>query len=252
MTTSAWLKNFAIWYRKNRTGSENQPCPEMKIAVVGDIHGRFDLLENLLRKLRSKEPDATLVFVGDYVDRGPKSRNVLQLLQKLPPPVCCLMGNHEAMLLDFLDDPIENGARWLRHGGIETLNSFDISVTIETSATSIRNAHAELSEKLADGTEAWLRSLPLIWKSGNVVVTHAGPDPSKPIDQQENQSFLWGHKRFLRELRTDGIWVAHGHWITNKATSRKGRVAVDTGAYQSNILTAAILSPDSKVRYLEA
>ena len=228
----------------------NPPFPELPVAVIGDIHGRADLLGALIGKIAKIAPDSALVFVGDYVDRGPDSRGVVSKLRDLDNAIC-LRGNHEAMLLEFLDDPIEKGGRWLRNGGVETLASFGISLGEDSNANEVLNASKSLQNSLADGGEAWLRALPVFWQSGNLLVTHAGPDPAAPISGQPERNFLWGHRRFLRDNRTDGIWVAHGHWVRDHAKYGDGRIGVDTGAWASGRLTAALINPDGTVQFID-
>lgn len=227
------------------------PDPETEVAVIGDIHGRLDLLTRLIEKLSAKAPAATLVFVGDYIDRGPSSRGVLNLLRSMGAGSVYLAGNHEVMALDFLDQPQKYGNRWLRNGGIETLASFGIQLAENADPDDMVQARDAFQAAISDGTEAWLRARPLTWKTGNLLVTHAGPDPKLPIDQQEDQSFLWGHPRFLRDARTDGVWVAHGHWIRDRPIHASGRISVDTGAWHSGHLTGAIIAPGGAVRFLQ-
>ncbi|MEE9427650.1 MAG: metallophosphoesterase family protein [Paracoccaceae bacterium] len=227
------------------------PSPTHPVAIVGDIHGRADLLENLLKKVSEKAPDAKVVFVGDYVDRGPDSRKVLDRLRGLDGAVY-LRGNHEVMLLEFLDEPIELGGRWLRNGGINTLESFGIDLEENPSHGAAISASQRLKAALAEGGEAWLRGLPLTWQSGNLVVTHAGPNPVVPIEQQKEQDLLWGHHRFLRDSRKDGIWVAHGHWIREKAISKGGRINVDTGAWKTGRLTAALIGTQGDITFIHS
>jgi len=227
-----------------------RPALDATLAIVGDIHGRADLLDAILRKISKEADAATLVFVGDYVDRGPDSRKVLEMLRALPDAVC-LQGNHEVMLLEFLDDPIERGGRWLRNGGVQTLNSFGISLSEDSGFEAITAASQALRLAVADGGENWLRALPLRWQSGNLLATHAGPDPTAPIQGQPDRNFLWGHNRFLRDRRNDGILVAHGHWVRNRASFVDGRINVDTGAWDSHRLTAALITPDGEVRFID-
>lgn len=219
------------------------PRPAEPLAVVGDIHGRADLLDKLLTRLETAHPDARRIFVGDYVDRGPDSRAVLDRLQSLPDALC-LRGNHEEMLLDFLDCPGELAERWLRNGGRQTLASYGIDLTEDVAA-----ANAAFASALSDGTADWLRALPLYWQSGNVVVTHAGPNPAEQVAGQPDSVFTWGHSRFLRQPRGDGLWVAHGHWVQERANATEGRIAVDTGAVFTGRLTAAIIEPSGTVEF---
>jgi Calcineurin-like phosphoesterase len=231
-------------------GAQSLPRPDVQVVIVGDVHGRLDLLDALLAKIEIAAPSAMLVLVGDYVDRGPDSRAVLARLLGLAPGAVCLRGNHEAMLLEFLDAPIERGGRWLRNGGVQTLASFGIDLDDNASADAVMSARTALGQAMADGTEAWLRQLPLTWQSGNLLVTHAGPDPASPVDGQNERDFLWGHGRFLRDPRKDGLWVAHGHWARSRPEIKAGRIAVDTGAWTSGRLTAALVDPDGTVRFI--
>ena len=256
-TGSTWLEGMIakISGKSGRLAKpdENNPIvPKEDVAIIGDIHGRLDLLNRLIQRIQKTAPNTKLVFVGDYVDRGPSSRGVLDFLRCLDAPAVFLKGTHEAMLLDFVDNPIQHGRQWLRNGGSETLASFGISLDESSSALMVRNAGDKLSAELSDGTEAWLRALPLFWRTGNLVVNHAGPDPKKSVRDQDEKSFLWGHNRFLRDARTDGIWVAHGHWIQDRPACRNGRISVDTGAYFSGKLTAAIVSCDGSIRFLNS
>jgi serine/threonine protein phosphatase 1 len=233
-------------------GEFGKPKPKEDVAVIGDIHGRADLLTLMLQKIIDEAPGSKCIFVGDYVDRGANSKAALEILRALAPTSQCLMGNHEAMLLDFLDNPAELGTRWLRNGGAETLASYEIFIEPDADAHALTTASKSLRNALSDGTEDWIRALPKWWLSGNLLVTHAGPDPKLPIADQEERNFLWGHARFLRDDRADGLWVAHGHWIQDKPTAEKGRISVDTGAYFTGQLTASIIKTDGSVSFIRA
>ena len=162
----------------------------------------------------------------------------------------CICGNHEAMMLEFLDDPIAKGGRWLRNGGEQTLASYGITLNEDSTVDQVVTARQHLQAALLDGSETWLRSLPLSWTSGNLMVTHAGPDPDEPTEGQDDKVFLWGHSRFLRAPRNDGLWVAHGHWIRDKPICADGRINVDTGAWATGRLTAALIGTDGTVRFI--
>ncbi|MEQ3748532.1 MAG: metallophosphoesterase family protein [Celeribacter sp.] len=223
---------------------------------MGDIHGRADLLDRLLEKLHQQAPpDARLICVGDYVDRGEESARTLRdlhaLTQQHPDHVICLMGNHEEMLLNFLDAPAQAGPSWLRHGGLQTLASFGLPAPAPGSsgATPDTAAWEDLRDRLraalGPDLETWLRALPLRWSSGNVTVVHAGADPALPLEAQPAQALLWGHRDFTTTPRSDGHWVLHGHTITDAPQVQAGRIAIDTGAYATGRLTAALLEPGS-------
>lgn len=241
---------FFFWKRAPKPTFDSPLMPETPFFAVGDVHGRVDLLQILLGRLgETGHPDAKLIFVGDYVDRGDQSREVLNLLQSLradhPDDVICLMGNHERMLLDFLDDPERYGPRWLRNGGLQTLASYRIGAVPQNCSREAWETTRDNFRAALGQTENWLRELPLIWRSGNVAVVHAGADPSRPINEQEDKVLLWGHRDFAKKPRTDETWVVHGHTITDSPEPLLGRIPVDTGAYATGRLTAALVERGS-------
>ncbi|WP_430450432.1 metallophosphoesterase [Rhodophyticola sp.] len=232
------------------------PAPDVPLAVIGDIHGSDGLLERLLDRLDAQGDPATRVCVGDYVDRGENSAGVIDLLmtrqQADPDRLICLMGNHERMMLDFLDAPARCGPRWMKHGGMQTVASFRITPpSAGAGDDDWRDLRDRLESALGARREAWLRARPLLWQSGNVAVVHAGADPALPLADQSEQALLWGHPDFDRTPRRDGIWVVHGHTIVPEPTADQGRVATDTGAYATGRLTAAMID-SSGVRFIRA
>lgn len=232
-------------------------APETPFYVVGDIHGRMDLFERLLAKIEAEDGAGTcpLVLVGDYIDRGEQSaavlRHVYALGQSNSREVICLVGNHEDMLLKFLEDPAERGARWLRYGGLQTLSSFGVgAITDKSSAGAMEQARNALEDAMGSELIAWLQALPTHWQSGNVAVVHAGADPSLPIPTQNPRVLKWGHPDFRHVTREDGTWVVHGHTIVDQAEARNGRISTDTGAFATGRLTAAHIAPDN-LRFLQ-
>lgn len=220
-------------------------APERAFVAVGDIHGRDDLLQRLLSQL---DPQDIVVFVGDYIDRGEHSAQVLRRLMALTlerDTVICLKGNHEDMMLDFLDAPARNGTRWLRNGGLQTLHSFAVQppagLPSDTEWNILRDS---LRGKMGDALESWLRQRPLMWRTGNVAVVHAGADPRAPLERQTDTCLMWGHPDFGRRNRSDGIWVVHGHTIVETPQQNDGVISIDTGAYATGILTAARIAPN--------
>jgi len=238
--------------RTVRQAGELPLAPDQPVYAIGDIHGRDDLVEPLLIKI---DADITergieapqLVFLGDYVDRGDQSAGVLEhlykLTQDLPDVVTCLMGNHEKMMLEFLDDPAGRGARWLANGGLQTLASYNIGgLSTRASIEDMAEASDALAEALPVGMEAWLRALPLIWQSGNVVCVHAAMNPSKPPEDQDERGLIWGHRDFLQMSRPDDLWVVHGHTTVDMPLAADSRISIDTGAWHSDRLTAAAIT----------
>ncbi len=235
-------------------------APEQVLLVVGDIHGCHSLLGQKLNDVDAYvKANAQhigdfprLVFVGDYVDRGEQSAQVLQwvfeLQQVLPDQVICLMGNHERMMLDFIDDPAGRGVRWLRNGGLQTLASYNIGGLRERSdVEELTEASHALEAAMPDGLLEWLRALPLLHHSGNVCVVHAAMDPHLGPNDQTYNTLLWGHKEFMTTARSDGYWVVHGHTIVREPQITKSRISIDTGAYHSGRLTVAVVAPGSCV-----
>jgi serine/threonine protein phosphatase 1 len=230
--------------------------PEAPFYVIGDIHGRHDLLLTLLAKIADEGDDAEIVCVGDYVDRGEQSMEVLSVLfpdaNKAGGKLHCLMGNHEEMMLLFLETPETHGPRWLRNGGLQTLASFGIrGVSEHTNGKALVDARDAMRDVMGVPMEKWLQSLPFYWQSGNVAVVHAGVNPKQPFDCQQPKHFVWGHPDFLKTARSDDVWVVHGHTIVNEPVIQNGRIAIDTGAYATGKLTAAHVSHEG-ARFLSA
>ncbi len=217
------------------------PKPEIPFYAVGDIHGRFDLLEKLLANL---DPSHPVVFVGDYIDRGEGSADVLRRLLELSNEpgrtVHCLMGNHEDMLLAFLENPEKSGRAWLRNGGLQTLASFGVGgIAQASSSEGLKEVANALRTAMGGELIDWLRTRPLFWQSGNVAVVHAGADPAVPFEDQLSTNLIWGHPEFRTTPRSDGVWVVHGHTIVDKPSCENGVIPIDTGAYATGRLTAA-------------
>lgn len=216
--------------------------PDAPFCAVGDLHGRIDLLERIEKVILRTSPGLPTVFVGDYIDRGEHSADVLRMLasgaETGEQPVICLMGNHEEMCLNFIDAPCGPATAWLRHGGLQTLASFGIGGVSPTSAeAALTEARDALVDAMGPDLLAWLRARPLSWQSGNVAVAHAGADPTRAISAQSSGSLLWGHPGFANHARKDGVWVIHGHVVHEHAGHRDGRIWVDTGAYATGRLS---------------
>ncbi len=239
------------------------PRPEATCYIVGDIHGRADLLDAMLGLIDAHiggttPDDPQLVFLGDYIDHGPDSAAVLDRLQALkrdfPNNVTCLMGNHERMLLDFLDDPAVRGPRWMRNGGGPAVESILPTARAPDAADPAEHfitLSADIRDGLGRDTLAWLRDLPLTWSSGNLWVTHAGADPLRPMQDQSARVLLWGHPEFETAERGDGVWVAYGHIERDRPGIAEGRIALDTGAWHNGRLTTIAVAPDGAYTFLQ-
>lgn len=236
--TATWLQRVLT-----RRPRQKPLFVDAPIAIIGDLHGRADLLKRMLARLDQEAPETRKIFVGDYIDRGPDSADVLRQVMAVSDAVC-LMGNHERMMLEFLEAPEGQGSRWLRHGGTETLASFGIQ---NGQPAELRDA---LFDALGPETLGWIKSRLFFFKSGTLYVTHASADPMQPIEGQGEESLIWGHPAFGRRRRADGCWVAHGHTIVPQAQAHQGIISLDTGAFATDRLSAAVLD-GSNLRFLE-
>ncbi len=261
--SGTWLPTTASYARSLPLKREFQrAAPETTVLAVGDIHGCFKILREVFRAasqekivLPSEQPN--IVFLGDYIDRGEQSDAVLIALHALqkefPDKIICLQGNHEQMMLGFLDAPEQWGGLWLSNGGLQTLSSFGVGRVSETSSgNALIAARNQLRQKLPCGVEDWLRNQPKYWQSGNLIFSHAGAHPNRPISDQDDAALVWGESEFLSRDRSDGIWIVHGHNAVTRAGAMNGRVAIDTGAYFSGILTIAVIKPSGEINFFSS
>lgn len=233
------LEKFAKWLRGNRLPKP----PDHIIYAVGDIHGRCDLLAKLVSAIAEEAPaTAELIFIGDYIDRGPDSAQVVQFLLTDPAlrrfkPIF-LKGNHEAALLDFLERP-EAGPGWARFGGLDTLASYGVRVPGSISdLAEWERARQELTYALSGGHREFYETLRLGVERGCYLFVHAGVDPRTPIAEQGEAQFLWIRQPFLtHDGRLERI-IVHGHTPEPEPVWNHCRIGIDTGAYASGRLTA--------------
>ncbi len=231
---------------KINKGDKSAAAPAGKtIYAIGDIHGCAKLLDQLIAKIDADAGGldaAQLVFLGDYVDRGPDSKAVIDQLTALrerQPDAVFLKGNHEALLLDFLKDP-EDMAHWLDWGGEETLASYGLSDILLRSGEDLA---ADLAEAMPPEHLSFLKTLTLTYRQGDYVFVHAGLRPGIALDEQSEDDLLWIRKRFHntpRDLRPP-YTIVHGHQPVKKPLDKGWRIDVDTGACWSGTLTAVAL-----------
>lgn len=216
------------------------------LYAVGDIHGRADLLSDLLLKIEAdaagrRAAKKTLVFLGDYVDRGPDSRGVVELLLKSLPKdfdVYFLKGNHEALLLDFLADTGRLD-HWRRNGGEAALASYGVDVdrlnAVKASPEAWREAFTAV---LPEAHLSFFKALRLQVSAGDYLFVHAGVRPGVPLDAQDETDLIWIRDDFLNCAEPLGKVVVHGHTPVRKPAVRANRIGIDTGAVFSGRLTA--------------
>lgn len=238
------------------------PAPKQPVFVIGDLHGRLDLLERMLELIdheigTNKLANPRLVFVGNLIDRGPASAQVVQRMRELttefPDNVLCLMGNHEQMCLDFLDAPVARHARWLKDGAMQTFASYGLPLGEGGLDNDTAQAAADaLREALGPDTIAWMQARPLMTSSGTLHVVHAAADPRRDLNDQTPRVLTWGHPEFIGVTRGDGQWVAHGHTVFERPHLKDSRISVDTGAWETGVLSAAMILPDGQVGFVQA
>jgi len=228
-----------------------------RVYAVGDIHGRSDLLTLMLTKI-SEDMDRfsdhrrnRIIFMGDYIDRGDHSREVIEVLadlheqrkglpNNLEVQVDFLIGNHEAAMLSFLEDP-ERGRSWLNWGGAQTLASFGIAPAgHRPSKNDILRMRDELAEKVSP-FNTFFAQLSQLVVSGEVVFVHAGLDPDFPLSRQPEDANLWGRTASGKPLGMPGYRIVHGHFGAIEPVSLPDRICVDTWAFQTGRLTAVRL-----------
>lgn len=220
-----------------------------RLYAIGDIHGRLDLLEQILATIEADARDyagkVRTVFLGDYIDRGPDSRGVIERLIAGPPKGHkwkCLMGNHDALLRDLLDgagDAEDVYPRWLEQGGWETMESY--AVKRRDIAAGGKQSLAALRAAVPKSHRAFLENLKFMWRSGDYVFVHAGVRPGVALDEQKRRDMIWIREEFLTHGGDFGGHVVHGHTISRDIDGKRNRTGIDTGAYATGRLTALVL-----------
>lgn len=203
----------------------------MHSYAIGDVHGSFAKLRKLVAKCREHAGSRpmTFIFLGDYIDRGPESRAVvdavMRLQSELPGRVVALKGNHEAIALGVIDGTL-TADFWFTQGGAQTLESYGVQ-----RADELPREHVQ-----------WLCSLPLRHDDGRRFFVHAGIDPNRPLDAQTDRDLIWIREPFLSDDRDYGRLIVHGHTParSDQPELRHNRVNVDTGAVYGGPLTAAV------------
>jgi serine/threonine protein phosphatase 1 len=226
------------------------------VYAIGDIHGRYDLLQELLGMITvdyfntRKGKSLFLIFLGDYIDRGPDSARVIsqvhQLVQQAEGRVRALKGNHEQVLLDFLVDP-EAARDWLGFGGVETLQSYGVQVPMPPLTTQQLHALSrDLLVQMPPEHLEFLESLRPIFIMGDYVFVHAGLRPGVALADQSEHDLLW-----LREDASPKRWTfdkvaVHGHTPVEHVRLDTDCVGIDTGAYETDVLTALRMEDRSR------
>ena len=228
-----------------------------RIYAIGDIHGRADLLKKIQTMIiqdsvSGRQAENVAIYMGDYIDRGPFVRDALDhVLKGLPYDfrIFWLLGNHEQVLLDFLQDSSKLPA-WLEVGGLWTLMGYGVYPGMaQLTPRRCEQLREELIASMPDEHLSLLRFLSLHVRLGDYLFVHAGIDPNKPLETQSSDDLLW-----MRELsHSDDIdlefMVVHGHTVERQPCIQPCRLGIDTGAYATGVLTCAVFE-ENRIRFL--
>ncbi len=219
--------------------------PGQRVYAIGDIHGCLETLAILHARIAEDLAErpverSVLVHLGDYVDRGPDSAQVIQALLTGPAipgiEVINLMGNHEDMMMTAMTSgKLEDATHWLRNGGAETLLSWGIPRAVP---------HPEWAARIPSAELAFIRTLGLTHRVGPYFFVHAGIRPGTAVSAQTKEDLLWIREPFLSSKKDHGAVVVHGHTPAREPAVRPNRIGIDTGAVMGGKLTAVMLEAD--------
>lgn len=238
----------------SRSASKAPRGPKGQRAyVVGDVHGRLDLLDQLLGEIhrdiaRRPAGRVLLVFLGDLIDRGPSSAQVVERLRTYRRDgvrPLFLLGNHEEVMLRILEGEAEHVAAWLRFGGAECLKSYGVEpralagasdeVALSTIRAAVPASHVEFLKTFVDSCQF-----------GDYLFVHAGIRPGVALDRQRQSDLRWIRVPFLVDETDHGFIVVHGHTISPSVDERPNRIGIDTGAYRTGVLTALAIEGEQR------
>lgn len=236
------------------TGRKKRRPPRLpegvRIYAIGDVHGRADLLDRVLSRIDAHVAAHPIVrpihiLIGDYIDRGPASREVLDLLINCAQgrEMVFLKGNHETFIFEFLQNPALL-RDWSKMGGIETLMSYGLKPPMNAdAATRVELANA-LNSMLPKAHRDFLHGLTPSFACGGFFFAHAGVRPGVPLTKQREDDLLWIRDDFLLHEEDFGKIVVHGHTPVSKLDVRPNRINIDTGAYATGRLTCLVIEAD--------
>jgi serine/threonine protein phosphatase 1 len=223
----------------------------MRLYAIGDVHGCLEALLDVHEAIaddltRRPVADWRIIHVGDYVDRGPENRGVIEYLAGRAvedPQMVFLMGNHDEMFLASIDGDANMARVWLSNGGVETL--FEYGVDVDVFAERFRNDTPKLPE-VPEAHLAFLRGLDLFARFGDYAFVHAGIEPGIALEAQTRQTLLWMREPFLESTQEYDAVIVHGHTPRREVEVRRNRIDIDTGAVFGNRLTCLVLEDDSQ------
>jgi len=243
--------DFIFGYKGTKTHASTPK--DIRIYVIGDIHGRFDLLEKLQVKIEADAISAghlkiIQIFLGDYVDRGPDSKAVVDFMLRRPPSGwdrVCLKGNHETMVLKFLDDE-SFLKKWSRGGGLETLHSYGVGLVEKMREGDADKIQKKFRKKISKAHMKFFMNLKSHAEFGDYFFAHAGVRPGVRLDAQTEDDLLWIRKEFISSNKDFGKIIVHGHTPVKQPDILPNRINIDTGAWSSGQLTCLVLEGETR------
>ncbi|MBN9348800.1 MAG: serine/threonine protein phosphatase [Devosia sp.] len=224
------------------------------VYAIGDVHGCLEQLLALEARIaedaRDFEGEKWLVTVGDHVDRGPRSADVISHVMG-PAPASfrrfALIGNHEQMMLDFLGNPAAH-AYWLDEGGMETLASYGIEIDYPPLRTS-EALRRMLDERFPVDHRRFLEALPSWLSLPGWLFVHAGIRPGISLSMQSDDDLIWIRAPFLTSQLTGGLRVVHGHTPGRDIIATPHRICIDTHCFHTGRLSAVRVTPDGRTAF---
>lgn len=245
-------KRISSLFKKNLPVPAFLPA-DTRLYCIGDIHGCNSLLQELLLEIQQDRQNFNgkiiMVYLGDYIDRGPNSKEVIETLlhnEQANIETIYLRGNHEQTLLDCLENPILIPT-WLSYGGLSALASYNVMVPkIPTKLQDLIEIQQQLQEKLPPSHYHFLSETRLSYTLGAYFFVHAGIYPGRSLARQHPQDLLWIRDEFIQSAKYHEKIIVHGHTITNQPQLLNNRIGIDTGAFNSGKLTCLVLESDQQ------
>jgi serine/threonine protein phosphatase 1 len=215
-----------------------------RVYAIGDVHGRLDLLNQLLDLIAEDQRgrpwvEIEIVLLGDLIDRGPDSAGVVRRAMRPTPHarVTALMGNHEASMIQALQGDMRVMELWLNVGGVQALDSWGVDADLIDDA-SLEQLCEAANARIPQRELLWISQMPQSMLIGDYYFVHAGVRPGVPIEEQSASDSYWIRQEFLKSRRDHGAIVVHGHSAATQVDEKPNRIGLDTGAYQTGRLTA--------------
>ncbi len=226
------------------------------VYAIGDIHGRLDLLERIQQRIvddamQREASRRQVVYLGDYLSRGPDSAGVVDRVREWLPAGferITLKGNHEDLLLRFLEGEIDTGRHWLDYGGLEVMSAYGVVIADREARddASVIAMRKDLAARIPASHLEFFRGLQISHSAGDYFFVHGGVRPGVPLAEQSDRDCLWMRKTFLNSDADHGAIVVHGHSISDQPEIRHNRIGIDTGAYCSDVLTCLVLDGEGR------